>query len=414
MRLSSFGEKFTARSGILELMADLDLASSGERKQYMLGGGNPARIPEVADAVRKRMEELVCGEADFDRMIGAYDSAHGNRLFLQALTELLVSRYGWDITEENIAVTNGSQIAFFYLLNMFAGADRAGRRKKILFPISPEYIGYADQGIDPGTFVSFRPEIRMLDDHTYKYFVDFSRLRITDDIGAICVSRPTNPTGNVITDGEVRRLAALAAEHGIPLIVDNAYGTPFPNIIFNEAEPYWDPNVILSMSLSKLGLPSVRTGIVIADRPVIEAISAMNAIVSLANGGIGQVLLTPMVRSGEILRLSRDVIRPFYEEKSRRAAAHLHESFRGIDHALHACEGSIFLWLWLRNQPIGTMELYRRLKKRDVLVIPGKYFFYGLGEDWDHSDQCIRINYSQAEEAVHTGIGIIADEVRRL
>jgi ABC-type lipoprotein export system ATPase subunit len=32
--------------------------------------------------------------------------------------------------------------------------------------------------------------------------------------------------------------------------------------------------------------------------------------------------------------------------------------------------------LWFRNLPITTKELYERLKKRGVLVVPGEYFFY--------------------------------------
>lgn len=43
----------------------------------------------------------------------------------------------------------------------------------------------------------------------------------------ICVSWPTNPTGNVITDEELLKLDALANQHGIPLVIDNAYGVPF-------------------------------------------------------------------------------------------------------------------------------------------------------------------------------------------
>jgi valine--pyruvate aminotransferase len=46
----------------------------------------------------------------------------------------------------------------------------------------------------------------------------------------ICVSRPTNPTGNVITDEELIKLDALANQHGIPLVIDNAYGVPFPGL----------------------------------------------------------------------------------------------------------------------------------------------------------------------------------------
>jgi len=37
----------------------------------------------------------------------------------------------------------------------------------------------------------------------FKYHVDFSQLQPGDDIGALCVSRPTNPTGNVLTEDEI-------------------------------------------------------------------------------------------------------------------------------------------------------------------------------------------------------------------
>ncbi|MEA7931692.1 aminotransferase class I/II-fold pyridoxal phosphate-dependent enzyme, partial [Salmonella enterica subsp. enterica serovar Montevideo] len=41
---------------------------------------------------------------------------------------------------------------------------------------------------------------------------------------------PTNPTGNVITDEELMKLDRLANQHNIPLVIDNAYGVPFPGI----------------------------------------------------------------------------------------------------------------------------------------------------------------------------------------
>ena len=63
--------------------------------------------------------------------------------------------------------------------------------------------------------------------------------------------------------------------------------------------------------------------------------------------------------------------------------------------------------------PITCYELYERLKKRGVLVVPGNYFFPGMeNESWKHKDECIRITYSQDEKTVEEGIKIIADEVR--
>ena len=127
------------------------------------------------------------------------------------------------------------------------------------------------------------------------------------------------------------RLSAMAAEYDIPLIVDNAYGTPFPNVMFMDASPIWNDNVILTMSLSKLGLPGVRTGIVVAHEEVVAAVSALNAIVSLAPGSFGAVLTHEMIRSGEVVRLSRDVIRPFYESRCERALAWIRESLDGLN-----------------------------------------------------------------------------------
>ena len=65
----------------------------------------------------------------------------------------------------------------------------------------------------------------------FKYQVDFDRIDMKN-VNAITASRPTNPTGNVLTDDEIARLCTLAEEHEIPLVLDNAYGLPFPGIIF--------------------------------------------------------------------------------------------------------------------------------------------------------------------------------------
>ena len=133
-------------------------------------------------------------------------------------------------------------------------------------------------------------------------------------MGAITVSRPTNPTGNVLTDEEVKQLRELARQHGIPFILDSAYGGPFPNIVFPQASNLWDDNTIACLSLSKLGLPGLRTGIIIANEQVIRAVTAANAIVSLAPGSIGPALVSAMVENGSILELADNIIRPYYRD----------------------------------------------------------------------------------------------------
>ncbi len=413
MQLSTFGQKFTAESGILQLMDDLGQALAGDEPKLMLGGGNPAAIPDVQAALRRRMQDMLADEESFERMVGSYGPPEGDRAFATALASLLRRTYGWDIGPQNIALTNGSQTAFFYLFNLFAGEFAGGEDKRILLPLAPEYIGYADIGLVEDLFVANKPEIELLEGGLFKYRVDFDTLPVSDAIGAICVSRPTNPTGNVLTDAEVQRLGQLAAVQGIPFIIDNAYGTPFPNILFADAQPIWDDHIVLCMSLSKLGLPGARTGIVIANEEVARTVGVMNAILSLAPGNAGAALALDWVRSGEIIRISNEVIRPFYQQKQAQAVAWVKEAMAGAPYRIHKPEGAFFLWLWFPDLPITSAELYERLKRRHVIVVPGHYFFPGLAAPWQHRWECIRVNYAMDAATVAQGIQIIGEEVRR-
>ncbi len=418
---SEVGRKLTTQSGILELMVDLGRAMTDRPDMLMLGGGNPAAVPAMQELWRSRMRDLLEDENWFDRMLGNYDPPRGNPVFIQALADLLKKTFGWEIHFQNIAVTNGGQSAFFFLFNLLAGRFENGRTRKILLPLTPEYIGYADQGIDESMFVACRPEITWPsgpESRIFKYQIDFNAVETAfrdHDIAAIAVSRPTNPTGNVLTDAEMQRLAELAADHGIPLIIDNAYGAPFPGVIFTDAKPYWAPHVIMTLSLSKLGLPGTRTAVVIGPEQITSAVSAMTAICGLANGNVGQQLVLPLVESGEILELGPRHLVPFYEKKSHLAQEWIREFFSEtkVDWALHASEGAFFHWIWLRGLKIPTRELYTRLKERNVLVVPGEYFFFGLDQDWSHRHECLRLNFSQPAHVVREGLRIIADEANR-
>ncbi|WJV62711.1 valine--pyruvate transaminase [Pectobacteriaceae bacterium CE70] len=411
MNFSLFGKKFTRHSGITQLMDDLNdgLRTPGA---IMLGGGNPAHIPAMDDYFQHLCRDLLA-EGKLTEALCNYDGPQGKDTLLNALADMLRDEQGWDIKPQNIALTNGSQSAFFYLFNLFAGRDENGGLRKVLFPLAPEYIGYADSGLDEDMFVSVRPQIERLPEGQFKYHVDFEKLHITDDIGLICVSRPTNPTGNVLTDDELRHLDSLARQHQIPLLIDNAYGVPFPGIIFSDATPLWNPNIILCMSLSKLGLPGSRCGIVIAAEAVISAIGNMNGIISLAPGSIGPTIAHEMIKRGDLLRLSENVIRPFYQQRVQQTISIIRRYLPAERCLIHKPEGAIFLWLWFKDLPITTEVLYQRLKRRGVLMVPGHYFFPGLEQEWPHAHQCLRMNYVPEPEKIEQGIAILAEEVER-
>ena len=418
MVFTDFGNKLSQHSGILQLMDDIAKPLPGNVVAHPLGGGNPARVPEVERAYRAELEDILRDGDRFEDVLAHYDSPQGRVEFLETAAAFFRKEYGWPISMENIALTNGSQSAMFYLFNLFSGTCN-GSKRTLLFPLMPEYIGYADQGIEEGTFVSVPSLVEYFDDRTFKYRMDLEcvadYLASHPEVGAMCVSRPTNPSGNVLTDSEIHGLSELAHEYSIPLIIDNAYGLPFPDIVFTEdAEPVWNEDIILSMSLSKIGLPSIRTGIVIAKKEIISAVGNMNAIAALATGSMGPVLAGNLLSSGRLTELASSVVRPFYEEKAMKAAAWIRKYFDGTDFYIHRPEGSIFLWLYLPSLSIPTLEFYSVLMREGVVTVPGEYFFFGSDDvkHHPHYDKCLRINYSGDAYLTEDGIRIIADKYR--
>ncbi|MDG1461927.1 MAG: valine--pyruvate transaminase, partial [Gammaproteobacteria bacterium] len=173
MKFSKFGQRFARRTGARELMDDLGAAMSGSSSIRMLGGGNPAHIPEVQELLRKRLNYVAADDGLLKRMLANYPAPAGEEHFRAALAELLNREYGWNLTEKNIALTGGSQSSFFLLFNLLAGPmPGKSSAKNILLPLTPEYIGYADLGVAKDMMCSKQPDIDLLDNNMFKYRVD--------------------------------------------------------------------------------------------------------------------------------------------------------------------------------------------------------------------------------------------------
>lgn len=423
MQFSKFGQKFTQDSAILQLMDDLGNALNSDQPINMLGGGNPASIPKLNEVYQEILQDII-EQHDALESIANYSTPQGDAKFIQTLVEFFNRHYDWKLTADNIVLTNGSQNAFFYLFNLFAGQFAGGTNKSILLPLAPEYVGYADVHIDGVHFVGVKPIIRSAThegcEGFFKYQIDFEALENLEElkngtIGAICCSRPTNPTGNVLTDDEMQRLAQIAKRYQVPLIVDNAYGMPFPNVIYPKTTLSWNPDTVLCFSLSKVGLPGARTGIIVANPQIVQAISNMNAIVNLSPVRFGAAVATPLFANDRIKELSDTVIQPFYHGQAALAIQLLQKEFANCPVKIHKPEGAIFLWVWFEDLPISTTKLYEILKEQGTLIIPSEHFFVGVDtKDYPHATQCIRLSIAQDDQTLKDGIATIGRVVRQL
>ena len=166
------------------------------------------------------------------------------------------------------------------------------------------------------------------------------------------------------------------------------------------------------MSLSKLGLPGTRCGIIIANEKIITAISNMNGIISLAPGGIGPAMMCEMIKRKDLLRLSETVIKPFYYQRVQETIATIRRYLPEERCLIHKPEGAIFLWLWfgsadLHRAAVSAPETTRCADGAGRLLLPG------LDKPWPHTHQCMRMNYVPDPEKIEAGVKILAEEIER-
>ena len=150
-------ERILAAGRVAPTVGQLPVKTPSDRRQT-----SRARLLRTVQGV----ERLV---GLFRRMAGNYASPAGEERFRDTLAQVLNAQYGWGLTRENIALTVGSQTGFFQLFNLLAGPTAEGDMRRILLPLTPEYIGYADSGVAADTFTSRRPDIELLDDRQFKY-----------------------------------------------------------------------------------------------------------------------------------------------------------------------------------------------------------------------------------------------------
>lgn len=90
----------------------------------MLGGGNPAHIPEMHQYVQQLLIEIA-KNGQLNEALCNYDGTQGKDVLLEALANTLNEQVGWNISAKNIALTNGSQSAFFiYLISSLAAVNK--------------------------------------------------------------------------------------------------------------------------------------------------------------------------------------------------------------------------------------------------------------------------------------------------
>ena len=412
--LSQFGKQMSQLTGVRAIMKDIiETLRAGAGKDFInLSAGNPVILPEVEQLWRDCTTDLLASK-EYGEVVCRYGSSQGYTPLIEAIATDFNRRYGLKLSDRHIVITPGSQALYFYAANAFGGYTKEKELKRVVLPLSPDYTGYGGVSLTPEAVVSYQPTLDIDEQgHRFKYRPDFKQLQIDSHTGCVIFSRPCNPTGNVLTDEEVSKIAALAAVNNVPVLVDSAYAPPFPALNFTAMTPQFGDNILHCMSLSKAGLPGERIGIAIGDPQLIEILEFFQTNACIHSPRYGQAIAARAISSGKLAEIATNVIRPHYQRKIEILENTLAELMpKDLPWFLHRGEGAIFAWLWLKDLPITDWDLYQELKKVGVIVVPGGSFFPGLREEWQHKQECIRISLTETESEITTAMQRLAKVV---
>lgn len=255
MRAKIYEDMLNAKSVIRETFTygAQRAAQIGYENVFDYSLGNPS-VP-VPDKFTRKMIELL--ETKSPMELHGYSPTLGNQAAREAVAASLKKRFHLDYAADHIFMTSGAASS---LAHAFRAVTVPGDTILTFAPYFPEYGPYvnltgAHLKVVPADLVSFQ--------------IDFQRFEemVTEDVTAVLINSPNNPSGVVYTEETLKTLAEILRRkgeqycHDIYVISDE----PYREIVFDgKTSPYMASiyeKTITCYSFSKsISLPGERIG----------------------------------------------------------------------------------------------------------------------------------------------------------
>ncbi len=408
MELSKIWEKLSKVTGVRKIMNDIQKTLAEAQGDIInMSAWNPVILPELENFWKQQTQEFLESE-EFWEVIGRYGSTKWYEPFLEAMVDFSNTHFfaaDWKKwTKDNLLVTTWSQSFYFFAINAFAWTLENWIKKKVLLPQSPEYTWYGWMWLEEDIFFPVEPSYELnRESKRYHYTVNTKNFpEDKKEVWLIIISRPSNPTGNVISVEELQAIYSYVEGTDIPVLLDSAYAPPIPNLAYDKFEMLLHPNTIVCLSFSKAWLPWERVWIVLGAEKFLDPIEAFESNTCIMSSRFWQAILSSAIQSWELEHLSKSVINVYYKKKFEILQQWLSQYVQNdVPYFLHETKGAMFGFMYFENLPITDEELYQKLKKKWVLFVPGNSFFIWVDKkNYKHANQCMRISITVSDNEI--------------
>ncbi len=365
-------------------------------------GGLPA--PDVFPIDKfKEAAEVVLTE------MGPSALQYGTTEGYQPLREMLArnaTKYGLQISPDNVLITTGSQQALDLLGRIFIN-----RGDRVLVE-SPTYLGAIQAWNAYGVKYVTIP----FDDDGMQTDLLESRLR-TGIKFIYVLPNFQNPTGVTLSRERRKVLVEMADAYGVPIVEDDPYGQlryegeHLPPVVVMDNEmrakevPIYSGNVIYTSTFSKILAPGLRLAWVVAPTEVIKKLVQAKQGADLNTSTLTQFLAYQVANTPWMKTHIRN-IRTVYSERRNVMIEALREYMpEGVKWT--EPKGGLFLWVTL-PEGMDSGAIFKTAVEAKVAFVPGGSFHpLGGGEN------TMRLNFSYSKpEIIVEGIKRLAKVIK--
>lgn len=317
--------------------------------------------------------------------VQAYTPYRGKKSVLEHVASRLAAFTGAGIDpEQNLILTPGTQGALFLAMgsNILPG-DRVAI-------VEPDY--FANRKMVEFFHGELVPVLMDYENREEGAGIDLQALEAVfkDGVKLFLFSNPNNPVGCVYSYDEICRIAELAAEYGVTLIVDELYSRQvYSDVTYTHlcAQKKIPDNLITIMGPSKTeSLSGYRLGVAFGTAEIIERMEKLQAIMALRCSGYNQAVFTTWFNEPDGWMENR--VKNHQEIRDA-----IMEKLSGVPGVYaRPSEGGSYLFITIPELDVSLHQFIRIAREMaSVIVTPGTEF----GPQYIHQ---FRINFSQNKE----------------
>ena len=357
------------------------------------GMGDSRLFP--ADDFRKTLQAVL--RRDGPEALG-YGDPSGYPPLRATITHVLASQ-GVPTRPDHVLVTSGSQQALALVAHLLL------RPSDVVLVESPTYVGAIDL-------------FRSLDARLLGVPVDAQGMRVEQVEDVLRTARPRliytiptfqNPTGACMSGQRRRQLIALAGRYNVPILEDDFAGDLRYGGRAQPALKALDPGgrVIYTSTFSKMLMPGIRVGFLVAEGPVYEQLLACKRATDLATSNLMQRALEAYITVGRYQAHLRRACRLY--RRRRDAMLEALERYMPAGTQWQSPQGGLFIWVQLPGG-LSANELHPLAGEEGATFAPGSFFFPG-----ERPQPYLRLNLvMNPEELIEEGIQRLGRAVERL